>query len=267
MVVTNAENGARIVGLFLLKLQSNSAMPGAPALTLELSVDTPHRKATGHATVTQALAQPIVCQSHVAGPLIYETVMPPGKSAVRFDLVGYPNIHWPLDGGVGPVMPMNFRAMVVLSTDFSSGIVQYEYLNSAGQWVATEQTIEIVKPTQNSLSAADNGQKGIAAHTSGISLSGDFENLMKVGGELAWFVRDINASTGYSWSFRPDNSGVYRLVEVTTLHPSVAAVGAPGKQIWKFEAVRQGEGTAVFELNPPGGDKASEAVKVRIKVS
>jgi predicted secreted protein len=99
-----------------------------------------------------------------------------------------------------------------------------------------------------------------------ICLQNHFVNNMKVGGELAWFVKDFNASTGYHWSFRPDLSGVYEMVEEVILHPSTDAVGVPGKIIWKFKASREGLGNIMFELFPPSGEKAVETIIVEIKV-
>lgn len=137
----NVEN--QKAGLFLLKLQSGSGMPGAPVLHLNLGVDAPHDKVTGIAEVTQALANPVVCTSHVHGVVIYETVMGPG-SKIRIDLSGYPNIDWPKDAGVGPVIPKNFTAMVLLDTDWRSGEVRYQYQSVNGGWVSMTQPIHEV---------------------------------------------------------------------------------------------------------------------------
>jgi Domain of unknown function (DUF1842) len=71
--------------------------------------------------VTQALAEPVVYQSHVHGDLTYETVMSPGKSAVRIDLSGHLAVNWPAIDGIGPVLPENFKATLVLSIDYTEG--------------------------------------------------------------------------------------------------------------------------------------------------
>jgi hypothetical protein len=131
-------------GLVPLNLRSTPRGPGAPTLRLFLLAFTPKEKVTGYAEVTQALQSPIVCLSHVNGVLIWETVMPPGKSAVRIDLTGYPEIVWPDDGGIGPVIGQNFKAMVVLDTHFTEGTVRYEYQSRSGEWVREEQPISRV---------------------------------------------------------------------------------------------------------------------------
>lgn len=102
---------------------------------------------------------------------------------------------------------------------------------------------------------------------SGICLNSYFVNKMKIGGELGWFLREYNASTGYTWSCIPDNSGVYEMIEDIILHPSTDAVGVPGMRIWKFKAIREGKGSIMFELLPPGGKEPVERIVVKIEVN
>lgn len=103
--------------------------------------------------------------------------------------------------------------------------------------------------------------------TSGILLSENFPNKLTVGGELAWFTEEQNASTGYRWGFTPDNSGVYELVETIELHPSVEhAVGVPGRVIWKFKATRSGHGAMLFHLIPPGSSTPAKEIKIAVTV-
>jgi predicted secreted protein len=99
-----------------------------------------------------------------------------------------------------------------------------------------------------------------------ILLQNHFTNNMKINGELGWFSRDYNASTGYSWQYRPDDSGVYELVEEVILHPSTNAVGVAGMIIWKFKAVRAGKGNVLFELYPPSGIVPVETITIEIQV-
>jgi predicted secreted protein len=100
---------------------------------------------------------------------------------------------------------------------------------------------------------------------SGILLSSSFTNNLTVGGELAWFSKPINASTGYVWSVIPDNSGVYEQVGELTLHPSTDAVGVPGEVLWQFKAVRSGIGGIAFELHTPA-KKLVERIIVNVDV-
>ncbi len=130
-------------GLFPLKVQSETTLFGAPILHVTLGVDTVNKKVTGIATVTQALQNPIVCTSHVTGDLIYETVQSPGISKIRIDLTGYPEIHWPTNAGIGPVIPKNFSAILLFDKDWSSGIAMYQYRTNNAGWIKEEQKLII----------------------------------------------------------------------------------------------------------------------------
>jgi len=101
---------------------------------------------------------------------------------------------------------------------------------------------------------------------SGILLDSHWNNKMAVNGELGWFVREFNGSTGYTWRFTPDNSGVYELVEEITLHPSTEAVGVPGMVIWKLKGVKAGKGSVLFELYPPAATSPVETIAIAITV-
>ncbi len=98
-----------------------------------------------------------------------------------------------------------------------------------------------------------------------ILLNSHFVNKMSIGGELGWYSQGYNASTGYQWTCRPDNSGVYEMVEEVVLHPSTDAVGVPGMIVWKFKAVRDGKGSVLFELTPPGATEPVEKIVVTIE--
>ncbi len=102
-----------------------------------------------------------------------------------------------------------------------------------------------------------------------ILLSPYYVNQLKLGGETGWFTEEYNASTGYSWQFTPDNSGVYKLVETIRLHPSppTGYTGAPGRLIWKFKSMRKGIGSAKFELIPPGKGKPVKTIIIKFEVN
>lgn len=104
------------------------------------------------------------------------------------------------------------------------------------------------------------------AEKTAILLNSKWENQLTVGGELAWVIKDVNPSTGYTWQFTPDNSGVYELVETVTLHASVQAVGVPGAQVWKFKAVQPGAGAMLFTLHAPGTTQPVEQEQIHVGV-
>jgi Predicted secreted protein len=100
----------------------------------------------------------------------------------------------------------------------------------------------------------------------GILLTEHFENFMSINGESTWVIKDYNASTGYRWEYRPDNSGTTELLEVVTLHPATKAVGVAGKMGWKFKALKNGSGEILFELFPPGQQRAIEKSLYKVTV-
>jgi len=128
-------------GLFLLPLQSSSALLGAPTVSLQLGIDTVHETVSGIATVHQSIERGTVCTSEVKGNFIYEYVMNPTDSKIRIDLTGYPHIQWPSHGGVGPVILPNFKAQIILDKRWSSGTIKYQYASSNG-WITEEQNIQ-----------------------------------------------------------------------------------------------------------------------------
>ena len=128
-------------GLFLLQLQTVTPDPLMPLLQLRLTVSTPTEAVEGYAEVIQATTPRGPVTSHVTGSLNPQYVMPPGKSHIRLDLTGYPNIQWPSNGGIGPVILPNFKATVLLDTKYSTGHVFYQYCDAQGAWHSVDQTI------------------------------------------------------------------------------------------------------------------------------
>lgn len=134
-------------GLFRLKLQSGApGIVGGVSDTLELLVDAVNGTVTGSSHVFQATNPPLDVVSHVRGDLIHATVQPPAKSHIVLNLEGWPVIHWPIHGGVGPVILPNYKAQISLSADYQSGIIIYQvYSARDGQWLKFEQPIHIVQ--------------------------------------------------------------------------------------------------------------------------
>lgn len=58
----------------------------------------------------------------------------PNTCHILVTATGYPIIHWPHGGGVGPVIPANVDLRMVLSDDWKSGTANYKYLDKSGTW-------------------------------------------------------------------------------------------------------------------------------------
>lgn len=121
------------VGLFLLNLEAPATGAGAPTLYLSLTVDTVRSHLAGCAEVTQALKDPVVATSHVTGT--YEEEVFGAEVTIDAELTGYPEIYWPPNAGIGPVIPANFRAKLQMTNGWESGKVVYQYVGPNGQWV------------------------------------------------------------------------------------------------------------------------------------
>lgn len=183
MPTLNESTGTLSTGLFLLKLQSVPKLFGAPTLHLTLTVDTVNKKVTGYEEVTQALLHPVVSKGHVYGDLVYEYVWGPG-SKIRIDLTGYPIIHWPAGGGIGPVILPNFRATILLDTHYSKGEVHYEYLAADG-WHSITQEIDNIEAVPPVI------LYGVTLHDA--AATGDLAKLISLKGEAEKQLADLQA--------------------------------------------------------------------------
>jgi hypothetical protein len=140
---SNQLNQTSTAGLFHLSLKSESDLMGAPILHLKLGIDSVNGTVSGLATVTQDLDSSIVCTSVLTGTIIsYETSIITGANVTNITLSGYPEIHWPAKGGIGPIIPKNFSASIVFENDWMTGAVEYQY-QSFGRWVKETQKISI----------------------------------------------------------------------------------------------------------------------------
>ena len=101
-----------------------------------------------------------------------------------------------------------------------------------------------------------------------ILLSSTFTNRMKIGEKPGWVILDDNPLNGYTWQFIPDNSGTYELIETNTLYPSLKGEnGVPGKIVWKFKAIKEGEGLILFKYKRLGSIEFLSEYSYKIEVS
>jgi len=96
-------------------------------------------------------------------------------------------------------------------------------------------------------------------------LSGDGqENPLKIGGDLGWFETTENPSARTHWTFTPDDSGVYELVDVVGVSKRPPVMGGGTQMFWQFRGVKEGHGMAVFQRYFAG--EVAELVKIAITV-
>lgn len=131
------------VGLFHLSLQSQTKLLGAPTVMLSLAVDTINQTVTGVATVANgSLTKPLLCTAHTTGNIIHEPGPNPETSKIRIDLMGYPEIHWPVLPGLRPSLPKNFSAMILFDANYTNGQIMYQFA-TGGKWTRETQGIAI----------------------------------------------------------------------------------------------------------------------------
>ena len=90
-----------------------------------------------------------------------------------------------------------------------------------------------------------------------------------VGKEFA-ITLDANATTGYQWQFaKPLDESIIQLIRSEYLPDKTELVGAGGKQVWVFKALKQGKTAISFkyirpwEKNTPPAKEESFAIIIR----
>jgi inhibitor of cysteine peptidase len=79
-----------------------------------------------------------------------------------------------------------------------------------------------------------------------------------------------NASTGFSWGEQAQisNPEVLKQTSHKTIAPATSMPGAPGNQVWTFQALKAGVSTASFSYSRPweGGEKDVQTFKLNVTV-
>ena len=140
-----AESGT---DLFIGSWQIGSMMIGAPLLTVHLTFATQSGSVAGIGQITQPVNPPLEILSKIDGDFTYLTVMP-DTSHILVTATGYPVIHWPPHGGIGPVLLPNLYLRMVLAADWQSGTATFRYAGAGGTWHVVESaTVEAIKPIE-----------------------------------------------------------------------------------------------------------------------
>lgn len=129
MTASTAQN----VGLFLVRYDVGTGAPGAPTLTLALTVNTVDQTINGAGRLSQAINPPLDLRMNVHGTYV-RLPMPPAPG-IAAHLTGYPALHWPHHGGIGPVLLPELDLHMHLDGDFHAGTASYRYRAPSGQWI------------------------------------------------------------------------------------------------------------------------------------
>lgn len=83
-------------------------------------------------------------------------------------------------------------------------------------------------------------------------------------GKTQQLTFDSNITTGYAWfCINVENEHV-KFIEKKYIHPDTDLMGAPGHEVWKFEGIKKGEITLLFEYTRSFG-KVKNPKKKEIK--
>lgn len=129
--------GGKQTGLFPVCYEIGGDKPGAPLFKVSLLVYTPGKSVSGYGVITQATSPPLKVETKLHGDFTYMTVMPRNVH-ILVVATGYPIIHWPPHGGIGPVILPNVNLRMVLTEDWKSGTANFQYLDANGKLVNIE---------------------------------------------------------------------------------------------------------------------------------
>ena len=89
-----------------------------------------------------------------------------------------------------------------------------------------------------------------------------------VGGSIT-VTLDSNATTGYSWEFKGiSNPAILEKTDNKYEAPTTGLMGAGGKEVWTFKALKAGTTTLSMEYSQPweGGQKGANSFNVTVVV-
>ncbi|NBF06096.1 DUF1842 domain-containing protein [Pseudomonas sp. Fl5BN2] len=114
------------IGLFHTRIIVANPVIGAPVLTLDLLVDTPKKRVSGVARITQSTSPPVHFHADVWGDYSQVKLDPSSEGHIILNLAGNP---------VGPTSHIveTFHLQGILGLDWASGFASYRY-QYLGHW-------------------------------------------------------------------------------------------------------------------------------------
>lgn len=121
-------------GLFIQSYEITTGLLGAPTFQVHLAVNTPLKSVSGQGQVSNlSIHPPLEIYSKLTGDFTYMTVMP-NNTHILVNITGYPNINWPPNAGIGPVLLPNTKLTMVLESNWQTGIANFSYTDELGNW-------------------------------------------------------------------------------------------------------------------------------------
>jgi hypothetical protein len=121
-------------GLFIQSYEIRTGLLGAPAFEVHLAVNIPQKSVTGQGVVSNNSVQPpMEIHSNLSGDFTYMTVMP-DNTHILINATGYPNVNFPPNAGIGPVILPNTKFTMVLESNWKKGTANFSYIDEKGNW-------------------------------------------------------------------------------------------------------------------------------------
>ncbi|HVI47924.1 MAG TPA: DUF1842 domain-containing protein [Chitinophaga sp.] len=121
-------------GLFAANYRITTGVPGAPVLTLGLTVSTVTHTVTGQGHIFQAVNPSLFFKTDLKGNYYLNPILPPAEYPIHVSLTGWPFIPNPISN----VVPhANAFTELVLAADWKSGKCTYRYQDNL-EWHVVE---------------------------------------------------------------------------------------------------------------------------------
>ncbi|BCQ60947.1 protein of unknown function [Pseudomonas sp. NFPP10] len=143
------------IGLFHTRLIVANPVIGGPVLTLDLLVDTPKKRVSGVARVTQSTSPPVQFHADVWGDYSQVKLDPSSEGHIILSLAGNPS---------GPTSQIaeTFHLQGILGLDWASGFASYKY-QFQGHWHVVQHAAVSPAPVEQAQTADYASQAGPAA--------------------------------------------------------------------------------------------------------
>lgn len=136
-------------GLFHTRLNVRTPLLGAPALTLDLLVNTVNHRVSGTARITQATNPQLLVHADVWGEFAALPFGPGGATQITLRLDGNPS-------GPTSELAQTFHLRGLLQEDWSQGNASYRFFDN-GHWVNLP-SVPVKQASEISHQGAANGQ-------------------------------------------------------------------------------------------------------------
>jgi hypothetical protein len=140
-------------GLFIQSYQIATGLLGAPIFEVHLAVNTPQKSISGQGMITNgSIHPPMEIHSRLSGDFTHMTVVP-DSTHILVNTTGYPNINFPPNAGIGPVIMPNTKLTMIMESNWQKGTATFSFSDDQGNWIdikdAKVTAITVKEPINN----------------------------------------------------------------------------------------------------------------------